>query len=179
MADRVAWYQYPDKKQHDLWYQYHKHDYTIYFHFPDDWEGEDEVRLALKEVIRLDTCALRIIRKCPESALVDNPQYRRLRDRLIFEICEYKPYISYFNIDFVSVDHDELVDVKDLTHNIKVVSFRGQQFVHKFITLGRYQNSFEIEVENYKKIDRRTGRTSLDDHRPEGWTRSRPPHILH
>src|SRR5947207_1732885 len=152
MADRVAWYQYPDKKQHDLWYEHHKRGCTVYFHFPDDWEDEDEVRLALKEAIRLDTCALRVTRKCPESALADNPQYRRLRDRLIFEVCEYKPYIPHFNTDFVSVDHNELVDLKDLSHNVKVVSFRGQQFVHKFITPDRYQNGFETEVDNYKKL---------------------------
>jgi serine/threonine protein kinase len=152
MAEQLAWYQYPDKKQHDLWYEHHKRNCTIYFHFPDDWEDEDEIRLGLKEAIRLDTCALRITRKCHLSALADNPQYRRLRDRLIFEACEYKPYIPHFNTDFVSVDHNELVDIKELTHNIKIVSFRGQQFVHKFITPGRHQNSFETEVENYKKL---------------------------
>ncbi|HEU0048970.1 MAG TPA: hypothetical protein VFQ43_15365 [Nitrososphaera sp.] len=152
MAEEIAWYQYPDNKQHDLWYRHRTTGRTVYLHFPDRWEGDHEAGLALRVAIEWDTCALKITRKCPESALADNPQYRRLRDRLIFEVCEYKPYVPHFNSDFVSVDHDELLDVKEITHNVKVVSFRGQQFVHKFITPGRYQNSFEMEVENYKKL---------------------------
>jgi tRNA A-37 threonylcarbamoyl transferase component Bud32 len=151
MAEEIAWYQYPDNKQHDLWYRHRKTGRTVYLHFPDRWEGY-EPEFAFKVAIEKDTSALRVTRKCFESDLVDNPQYRRLRDRLIFEVCEYKPYVPHFNTDFVSVDHDELVDVKEITHNVKVVSFRGQQFVHKFITPGRYQNSFEAEVENYKKL---------------------------
>jgi serine/threonine protein kinase len=153
MAEEIAWYQYPDNKQHDLWYRHRKTGRVVYFHFPDDWEDEDEVRLGLKVAIERDMCALRVTRKCPEIALADNPQYRRLRDRLIFEVCEYKLYIPHFNADFVSVDHDELIDLKELTHNVKLVSFRGQRFVHKFISPGRHQNSFEAEVENYKKLE--------------------------
>lgn len=152
MAEQVAWYQYPDKKQHDLWYRDRKTNRTVYLHFPDDWEGEHEVGLAVKLAIERDTYAFRVTRKCPQSALADNPQYQRLRDRLIFDTCDYKPYVPHFNTDFVSVDHDELVDLKEVSHNVKVVSFRGQEFAHKFITPGRYQNSFETEVDNYKKL---------------------------
>lgn len=50
------------------------------------------------------------------------------------------------------MDHRELVDLKELSRNVKLVSFHGHQFAYKFITPGRYQNSFETEVENYKKL---------------------------
>ena len=50
------------------------------------------------------------------------------------------------------MDDDDLIDVEQLTHNVKIVIFRQQQFVHKFITHGRFQDSFETEIENYKKL---------------------------
>jgi hypothetical protein len=152
MPYQIAWYQYPGNTEHDLWYKCRQRDCTVYLYFPNNWEGEHEVGLALKVAIEKDTRALTVTRKCPESALSDNPQYRSLRDRLIFTPCEYKPYIPHFNSDFVAVDYDDLVEIKQLADNIKVVSFRQQQFVYKFITPGRYQNSFETEVENYKKL---------------------------
>ena len=114
MGEQIAWYQYPGNKEHDLWYKCRKRGCTVYLYFPDNWEGDHEIELALKVAIEKDTCALRVTRKCPESALSDNPQPSRLRDRLIFTPCEYKPYIPHFNSDFVSVDHDELVEIKQL-----------------------------------------------------------------
>src|SRR5947207_2278181 len=152
MPYQVAWYQYPDKTQHDLWYLCLKRQCTVYLHFPDHWEGEHEVGLALKIAIEKNTCALRVTRKCPESALSDYPQYRSLRDRLVFTECEYKPYIPHFNSDFCAVDYEDLVDIEELSHNVRLVSFRGERFAYKFITPERYQNSFETEVETYKKL---------------------------
>src|SRR5437016_3586565 len=70
MLDQVAWYKYPGQNQHDLWYQCPKRPrIVVYLHFPDGWEGEHEVQLALKVAIEKDTCAIKVTRKCPESAL--------------------------------------------------------------------------------------------------------------
>src|SRR5438552_897942 len=124
----------------------------IYLHFSNNWKDKHETGLAVKMIIESDIYALRVTRKCPESALVDNPQYHHLRDHFIFDIYDYKPYVPHFNINFISVNHDELVDLKELSHNVKVISLHEQEFVHKFITPDRYQNNFEIEVDNYKKL---------------------------
>src|SRR5438876_226095 len=152
MVYEIGTYQYPGDKRADLWVRCPRRSCTVYLYFPEGRESDLELGVALKAAIEKDTCAIKVTRKCPESALGDNPQYSRLRDRLVLVVCEFKSYIPHFNSDFVAVDHDELVDVKQLTDNIKVVSFRQQQFVYKFITPGRSQNSFETEVENYKKL---------------------------
>jgi serine/threonine protein kinase len=146
--EQIAWYQYPDKRRHDLWYRCPKRDREVYLHFPDNWEGELEVMVALGVAIEQHIFAVTVARK---SNLPD-PQPVRLRDRLEFTPCEFRSYVPHFNSDFVTVDHQELVNLKELSRNVNLVSFRGQQFAYKFITPGRHQNTFETEVENYKKL---------------------------
>lgn len=146
--EQIAWYQYPDKRHHDLWYRCPKRGCPVYLHFPDNWEGEQEVLLALMSAIDQNIMAITVTRKSSENSL----NLSRLLNRLVFTPCEFMRYVPHFNSDFVSVDHEELVDLKELSCNVQLVSFRGHQFAHKFITPGRYQNSFETEVENYKKL---------------------------
>jgi len=66
MPYEVGCYQYPDKIKRDFWYRCPRRKCTVYLHFPDNLEGDHEVGLALKVAFEMDTCALRVTRKCPE-----------------------------------------------------------------------------------------------------------------
>jgi serine/threonine protein kinase len=152
MPEQIAWYQYPDKKGHDVWYRCHDRDCIVYIYFPDHWEGEHEVEFALKRAVEQNIDAIQVTRKCPKSAVPNNSRYSRLSDRLLLTPCQFKPHVPHFNSDFDAVDHGDLVELKELSRNVKLVSFHDQQFAYKFITPKRYQNAFETEVENYKKL---------------------------
>ena len=102
------------------------------------WNHEYEVHNALNTAIENDTCIVRVTTKCYPSLKTNESQFRCPRDRIQFNKCEFKPYRSHFNTEFVAIDHDNLMDVKLLRHNVKLVSFRGELFVYKFMTLNCY-----------------------------------------
>ena len=148
-------YQYPHPQQnrYELWCQCPTRSCTVYLEFLDGWESILDVRRALKAAREWNTCAVRMTRNRPASS--ENPgQHCHFE----FSICEFKPYQPQFNSDFAAVDHTELIDVKQLKDNVKVVSFRGEQFVYKFMTPRSHQMSFETEVKNYEKL---TGATRI------------------
>ena len=90
---------------------------------------------------------------CQESKESDTTKFSHAGDHLELSECEFKPYRPHFNSNFVAVDYEELIYVKELKSNIIVVSFHGEEFVYKFMTPKYYQNSFEAEVDNYKQLE--------------------------
>jgi len=137
----VGRYDYPDKRQFDLWYQCPIRLCTVYIAFKDGWNSENEVRCALNAAIEMRTFAIEVARPAGES--------RGLK----FSECQSKSYQPHFNSNFVHVDHEELTHVKELKSNVTVVSFNGEEFAYKFMTPKCYQNSFETEVDNYRKLE--------------------------
>jgi len=153
MLRSVGRYDYPDKRRFDLWYQCPIRSSTVYIAFEDGWESEEEVRHALNVALKKEICAIKVTRIYVESTKDNGPQFTHASQRLKFSACQFKPYQPHFNSDFVAVDHKELAHIKDLKSNVAVVSFRGEEFVYKFMTPKCYQNSFETEVENYRKLE--------------------------
>ena len=152
MLDQVGSYQYPGQERYDLWYLCPKRLCIVYIEFLDGWNDENEVRKALNAAIEKDTCGIKVTREPPESAQFLPPQSCQPLERLHFSVCEFKPYHPHFNSDFSVVDHDELVVVKPLKHNVNLVSFGGVKYVYKFMTDQCFQYSFETEVDKYKKL---------------------------
>ena len=161
MLVQVGRYQYPREERYELWYRCPQRSCTVYIEFPEGWNHEYEVRHALNAAIENDTCAIRVTPKRHASPETDKSQIRRPRDRLQFNTCEFKPYQPHFNSDYSAVDHDDLIDVKPLRHNVKLVSFRGELFIYKFMTLRCYQFTFETEVDNYRKLAGASGIPTL------------------
>jgi len=153
MLRSVGRYDYPDKRRFDLWYRCPIRSCTVYIAFEDGWENEDEVRHALNAALEKDTCSIKVTRICLESTKYNGPQFTRAHQRLEFNSCRFKPYHPHFNSDFVAVVHEDLVHIKDLKSNVAVVLFKGEEFAYKFMTPKCYQNSFETEVENYRKLE--------------------------
>lgn len=149
----VGRYDYPDKRRFDLWYRCPKRSCTVYLAFEDGWKSEEEVRHALNAAIEKDICAIKVTRIYPESIKGNKHQFRHAGESLEFSECQFKPYQPHFNSDFVAVDYEELTHVKELKSNVMVVSFDGEEFAYKFMTPKCYQNSFETEVANYKKLE--------------------------
>ena len=153
MLQEVGRYDYPDKRRFDLWYLCPKRACTVYLAFEDGWKSEKEVQHALDAAIEKDTCAIRVTRIYPEFTEGNKPQFHHADEILEFRECQFKRYQPHFNSNFVAVDHKELIHVKELKSNVTVVSFDGEEFAHKFMTPKCYQNSFEAEVDNYKKLE--------------------------
>lgn len=114
-------------------------------------ESEFEPRNALKAALQQDRRGIRVTRKLP-SCTTNGENTVSDRDRTVFLGCEFKCFMPQFNSDFVSVDHDDLLELHGLKPNIKVVSFNGQQFVYKFMIKKDFQNTFETEVRNYRRL---------------------------
>ena len=149
MPHAVGRYDYPEKRRFDLWYRCPIRSCIVYLAFADGWKSEEEVRHALNAAIEKDVCAIRVTRIYPESTN-DKPH---AGERLEFCECQFKPYQPHFNSNFVAVDHEELTHVKELKSNVVVVTFDGEEFAYKFMTPKCYQNSFETEVDNYRKLE--------------------------
>jgi serine/threonine protein kinase len=153
MMEQLGRYQYPGEERYDLWYYCTKRSCPVYLEFPNGWKDENEVRRALKTAVKMDTFAIKVTRKPPESMHSLAPQSNRHPDPLHLTVCDFKPYHPHFNsADFPVVDHDELTTVKPLKHNVHLVTFRGDEFVYKFMTEKCYQSSFETELDYYKKL---------------------------
>lgn len=147
--EQVGHYQYPGQERYELWYKCPKRSCTVYIEFLDGWDDEREVRKALNAAIEKDTCAISVTREHTDSTNGVDPQPVT---QLKFSVCEFKPYRPHFNSDFCAVDHDELIDLEQLKYNVTLVSFQGDKFVYKFMTQKGYQNTFETEAINYKKL---------------------------
>ena len=122
----------------------------MYLDFPDGWESEREPRLALDHALRRDAHGVIVTQKFSNS--IECNRSVPLQDHLVFTTCDFKPYEPHFNTDFVSVDYEDLVELKELKSHVKVVSFEGNQYVYKSMRKDQFQNSFEDEVENYRKL---------------------------
>ena len=132
MLNQIAYYEYPDKKQHDLWYKCDERNCAVYLHYSEGWDGDPEIQFALDAVIENDARGIEVTRRCSISSIKDDCP----RSRHIFTVCEFKPCLPYFNSDFFALDDRNLEDVKQLTQNVKVIVFRHQLFVHKYMTQG-------------------------------------------
>jgi predicted Ser/Thr protein kinase len=149
MLNQVGSYQYPGEERYDLWYVCPFRSCTVYLEFPDGWKGENEVRMALKAANEKNTFAIKVTREPPKSTYSLSPQPS---GPLRFSVCEFKDYNPHFNSDFSIVDHDELIELKTLKHNVHLVTYQGEKFVYKFMTQTCYQSSFETELAQYKKL---------------------------
>lgn len=147
-----AEYQHPPPQQnrYELWYICNKRSCLVYLDFRQGWESEAEARLALDKAHEQNALGMTVTRKLPDSIECNNSV--PLKDRLIFTVCEFKPYEPHFNTDFPSVDYEDLIEIKELKTHIKVVSFDGKEYVYKLMRENQFQNSFEDEVENYRKL---------------------------
>ena len=140
----------PQQNRYVLWYRCRKRSCLVYLDFRHSWKSDREVRLALDEARKQKALGMIVTRKFPDSIECNNSA--PLKDRLIFSMCDFKPYEPHFNTDFPSVDYEDLIEVNELKPHIKVVSFDGEQYVYKLMRKNQFQNSFEDEVENYWKL---------------------------
>jgi serine/threonine protein kinase len=154
MAEEVGRYEYPEEEHIELWYRCTERSCIVFLEFTDGWNEVVEVRHALRAAIEKNTNAVRVTRESsiPSANNGDKSRLNIPRDHLRFAVCEFKPYQPRFNSDFYTVEHEDLLLVKELKHNVAVVSLHGEQLVYKFMTSTCYQNSFETEVENYRKL---------------------------
>ena len=147
-----AEYRYPPPQQnrYELWYQCWKRSCLVYLDFRYVWKSDREVHLALDEAYKQNALGMIVTRKFSDSVECNNSV--PLKDRLVFTICDFKPYEPHFNTDFPSINYEDLIEVKELKPHVKVVSFDGQQYVYKLMRKNQFQNTFEDEVENYRKL---------------------------
>ena len=118
----------------------------MFFDEPDDDDGV----IAVDEAMTLNVNGLEVTRKPRDSIKCTKPAHRR--DRMEFKPCEFKRYEPHFNSNFAAINYEDLVKIKSLTHNTIVVSFKGEQFVHKFMNSKCHQITFEYEVDNYLNL---------------------------
>ena len=111
----------------------------MYLDFRHGWKSDREARLALDEAHEQNALGMIVTRKFPDSIECNNSA--SLKDRLVFTVCEFKPYEPHFNIDFPSIDYEDLIEVKELKPHIKVVSFDGEQYVYKLMRKNQFQNT--------------------------------------
>lgn len=149
----VGRYQHPDRKRYDLWYRCPKRSCLVYLEFVQGWKSDKEIQDGLDAAIKMNTCAITATRRSAESTEGSTTQFPHARDHLEFTECQFKTYQPHFNSNCRAVDHEELTYVRTLKQNVVVVSFSGDKFVYKFMTPKCYQNTFETEVDNYKKLE--------------------------
>ena len=144
-------YQHPQNGRIEFCYLCSVRHHEVHLIFNNPVHSQDDIRKAMRYALVNKLDGVEITR--PE----------RTPWNMEFKTCVAKPFkIGAFNAEYRTIDVTQLTTIFSITHNIDVVTFEGNRFVHKYMWEGSRQWSFEREFKRYEQLKQCKGVPSLE-----------------